>query len=81
MLIVQRDGVDYDLAPVESAVDLAVRMAHAKDEYYAARNGADIVRQSPVTQLLHEAEAILLRLRMGPAGEPREVGQREDVPA
>lgn len=65
MLIVNRDGREYDLASVESAVHWAADAMQAEDRRYASRNCADEVRPSPLTQMLLDAEAAMLGLRMG----------------
>ena len=50
MLTVERDGVKYDLAPVESAVSWAAQAMQAEDRRYACRYAAEEGRPSPPTQ-------------------------------
>lgn len=63
-VLVERYGKPFDLAVVAHAVEWAYNRAQAEDEGFAARNLAQHVIWSPLTNLLQQGHQVMLELQM-----------------
>lgn len=75
-----RVGVnEFDLTPIQEAIEQSWRLINSIDTGNAAKNCADTVRSSPLGDLLEQADALLVEMRASMvvimAGQPVGAGE------